>query len=108
MNCDEYNAETKKRKAENYKNSMRLFEQAKKLAEANGFELNKRSPWHFSLKYKVRGYTKWLWSLYPSNQRIYTDPHYRGPFLKLTKPWTLLDVVCAAMREAKAELIGVN
>lgn len=98
---DGYKAEQKRRKDENYKKSMAVYEQAQELGHENGFFLQKHSPWHFTLTYKVRGYTKWIYNLYPSNQRIYNDPEHRGPFLVLQKPWTLLDAVMAAIREAK-------
>ena len=99
---DEYNAEKRRQKAENYNKSMAIFEEAQKLAAANGFELARRSsPWHFTLTYKIRAYTKWLYNIYPSNQRIYVDPNFKGPFLKLTKPWTLLEVVNAAISQVK-------
>lgn len=94
---DEWKAAEKERKDENYRKSLAVFEQAQELAHKNGFQLHRHSPHHFALIYKVRGYTKWLWNLYPSNQRIYTDPHFRGPFLELQKPWTLLDAVSAAI-----------
>jgi len=97
MDWSEWNAEKKRRKDENYKESMKVFQQAQELAHKNGFELHKHSPWHFALSYKPKGFTVWLYNLYPSNQRIYNDPNFRGPFLQLQKPWTLLDVVSTAI-----------
>ena len=98
---DEYSAAKKKERDENYQRALSTYEQAQELAHLNGFELQKHSPWHFILAYKPKGHTTWLYNLYPANQRIYTDPHHRGPFLEIAKPWTFLDVVCAAMRKAK-------
>jgi len=98
---DAYKAAQKQRKDENRRKSMATYEQAQELAHENGFSLQKHSPWHFVLTYKPKGFAVWIYNLYPSNQQIYTDPNHRGPFLKIARPWNFLDVVVAAIREAK-------
>ena len=94
---DEYNVKRKKQQEENYARATTAYNQAQELAFKNGFFLHKHSPWHFSLTYKPKGCAVWLWNLYPANQRIYNDPNFKGPFLEVAKPWTLLDVVAAAI-----------
>jgi len=50
---------------------------------------------HYSLRSIRHG---WLTNVYPSNQRIYADPHAKGPFLgPFANEWTLLDVVRTAI-----------
>lgn len=98
---DAYKAEMKKQREENYARATAAYKQAQELAFKNDFFLHKHSPWHFSLTWKPKGYAVWLYNLYPANQRIYIDPHHKGPFLHVARPWTIMDVVMAAVREAK-------
>jgi len=103
MNWDEYREAQRKAKQENYQRSQEVFEKAQELAEANGLELLKHSHWHFALIYRINGHTKWLYNIYPSNQRIWNDPKYRAPFLQLEKPWTLLGVVEQVIMKTRTE-----
>lgn len=96
MDWEEHKSELKKQKEQNHQRSMEVLEQAKELARENGFSLIRHSPWHFALVYK-----RWIYNIYPANQRIYVDPKRKGPFLEVTRPWTLLDVVTAAICAAK-------
>lgn len=95
---DAYKAATKERKDENYAHATVAYDQAQELAFKNGFFLHKHTHWHFSLTYKPKGYAVWRHDLYPSSQLIRID---KGPYLHVAKPWTLMDVVIAAIREAK-------
>lgn len=97
MNWDAYNKENELRKKKDYERAMATFNQAAELARCNGWSLLRHSPWHFSLNHKENGGRKCRYNLYPSNQRIWGDPKYKGPYLKVTSPWTFLDVVSAAI-----------
>ncbi len=46
-------------------------------------------------------YGDWIYNLYPGNQRIYSDPKHRGPFLNVPKPWTLSEVADAVIAHAQ-------
>ena len=69
------------------------------LAEDSGMTLTAHTAAHYQLR---RGDA--MWNLYPGNQRIYVDAAHRKktPFLRLPRsPWTLLDVVRAAVDTLK-------
>jgi len=48
-------------------------------------------------QYNLSGPNGELYQLYPSNQRVYRPKGKHGLFLRLPKPWTLLDAVAAAI-----------
>lgn len=107
MDWREYTKNSTKGRHKNLANAMPTFEQAQALAKQHGFELYQHSFWHFSLMYSPSHYisaSDWRWNLYPSNQRIYADPHYKSPFLRIeNSPWTFLDIVEAAIKIKRAE-----
>lgn len=74
------------------------FEGARILAYHNGMLLkccNRDQP-HYQL---IWGHDRqWLLNLYPSNQRLYHDPHRRGPYIQMYADWTLASVVDACWR----------
>lgn len=92
LDWDKYKADQKKQREENHAQAMATFDSAKELARVNGWTLAKHTEWHFSLSSE-----NYRYNLYPSNQRIYADPKHRGPFLKVSKPWTFLEVVSSAI-----------
>lgn len=75
------------------------FDKAVELARESGSCSLRRMPatYHFQLICYGEDY-EYIYNLYPSTQRIYTDSKHRGPFLRISKPWTVLDVVKAAVK----------
>ena len=89
----------KQRKQKHTQASEDIFEEAVGLAYANGCVLErKHARYHFQLICFNEGRPDYIYNLYPSTQRIFSDPKHRGPFLKVNKPWTLLDVVREAVK----------
>ena len=93
----------KQRKQKNIQASEDVFDEAVGLAYANGIVLQRMpSSFHFQIIFfnasRPDFSPDYIYNLYPSTQRIYSDPKHRGPFLKIPKPWTLLDVVKAAVK----------
>ncbi len=78
--------------------ALEQFKQAGRLAGEHGLILMQRTNIHYQLAPRDG---KWLLNIYPSNRRLYHDPHKRGPYLRVPENWTLLDVVKAAIEEAK-------
>lgn len=78
-----------------------LFDPAQVLAKANGLALRRCTGVHYQLfpEGKRASAAHWLINLYPGNQRVYSPPERRGPYLNLKRPWTLLDAVQAAIRK---------
>ncbi|MBA7654985.1 hypothetical protein ES703_62881 [subsurface metagenome] len=75
------------------------FDEAAKLAKDNSWLLEKMpAEYHFQLAFFDKGCAEFIYNLYPTTQKIYSDPKHLGPFLKVVKPWTLLDVVKAAVK----------
>ena len=98
VDWDAYNAAQRKKKQENHDRAMATFEEAKKLATVNGFDLFQHGSWHFSLTRLEDGKRLWRLNLYPSNQRIWADKKCgKAPFLKVPEPWNFVDVVMAAI-----------
>jgi len=97
MDFDQYNKEKAAEKEANLQASVKVFDEARRLAIKNGWELKEKINYgHFQLFHRRTG---WLYNLYPSNQRIYADPKHRGGFIHgIIKPWTLLDVVKEAIK----------
>lgn len=100
MNFDDLQKSIKQRKQRNIQASVDVFDEAFALAYANGFVLErKRGCYHYQLTwFGGEEDEEYIYNLYPTTQRIYADPHHRGPFLNLKKPWTVLDVVKAAVK----------
>lgn len=100
--CDEsckwdfHNQIVRAEKKDNMARSINKLKEAKKLANDNNFVLKQHSQIHYSLNFIQGGKVKWRLNIYPSNQRLYSDPNHRGPFIKVNRPWTLVDVVRAA------------
>jgi hypothetical protein len=90
------------RKQKNRQASEDVFKEAAILAAANLCALNRMpNDYHFQL-IKINGdKPDYIYNLYPSTQRIYSDPKHRGPFLQIPKPWTILDVVKALVKDRK-------
>jgi len=92
----------KQRKQANLQSSEDVFDEAVEFAYANLCVLQRMpAGYHFQLLCFDGIYEtlpEYIYNLYPSTQRIYSDPKHRGPFLKVKKPWTLLDVVKAAVK----------
>lgn len=70
------------------------FQEARELANKHGLQLRQCDEIHYQLRPRDR---TWLLNIYPSNRRMYHDPHNPGPFLRMKDDWTLLDVVKAAI-----------
>lgn len=86
-------------KKQNYDRAMSTFEDAQRLATANSMDLVQHgSPWHFSLTCLKNGRRIWLYNIYPSKQRIWVNPKFKGPYLNLPRPWTFLDIVNAVIK----------
>lgn len=103
MDWDQYRAEKNRENQKNYDRAVATYLQAQELARLNGLDLVQYSPWHFAL---ICERPKWVYNLYPSNQRIYADPKHKGPFLKVPEPWTFLDVVSAAIIQPQCSSLG--
>ena len=78
---------------------------AKDMAAHAGLELRYCSPDgpHYQLRKHAPtatrpGNVEWILNLYPGKSRIYSDPNKPGPFLRVKAPWTLCDVVRAAVQ----------
>lgn len=77
--------------------SQKRFQDARNLAAKNGMVLRRHTEAHYSLRTHDAA-----WNLYPGNQRVYVDKAHRKttPFLHVrAHPWTLLDVVKAAVTQ---------
>lgn len=76
------------------------FDEASDMAYDAGIDLAQRAECHYQLwVYQSHEPLRfWLYNLYPGTQRIYADPHHKGPFLHLPNPWSFLDVVKAAVK----------
>jgi len=88
------------RKRKHLQASVDVFDEAVTLAYANHCVLQRKpGNAHFQLLCLNENSEYFIYNLYPSTQRIYSDPKHRGPFLQVKKPWTLLDVVKAKIGE---------
>jgi len=79
------------------------FEEASDLAFENDMELTEKvAQTHYQLTvYQSHEPLRfWLYNLYPITRRIYSDPHHKGPFLKVRR-WTFVDIVKAAIEAKK-------
>ncbi len=107
MDWDQQAKLRNQRKRAHLQASEDTFDEAVELAEKSGSCSLQQMParYHFQLICYADNLTEYsedvvehIYNLYPSTQRIYTDPRHRGPFLKIPKPWTLLDIVKAVMK----------
>lgn len=96
MDWDKLQKSINQRKQAHLQASEDVFNEAVGLANANECILQRMpASYHFRLIcYPGRRWVR-IYNLYPSTQRIYSDPKHRGPFLEVKRPWTLLDVVKA-------------
>lgn len=81
--------------------AVRDFPPVRQHAREAGFQLIRQTDAHYQLWAPGR---KWLVNLYPGNCRLYHDKKKRGPYLRVSEEWSLMEVVEAAIQEAvKAE-----
>ena len=87
-------------RAERRQTAATQFGQAKTTALQHGMFLRRNTEAHYTLAAGAAGNYVWLWDLYPGKCRIKKSRHHPAtPFLPgLALPWTLLDVVQAAIR----------
>ncbi len=79
--------------AQEFEENKNLFLQGR-----NNVHLLKRSEWHYQIKSVPR---RWVYNLYPSNQRIYKDPNSPSPFVEVPHPWNLKDVFLVVLKKAE-------
>jgi hypothetical protein len=79
--------------------SWTVFQEAQALASQHGLTVTQHSERHYSLRKLDYGRKVWLLGFWPSNSRLWYDPKWptKPPFLKLERPFTVLDVVKAAV-----------
>jgi hypothetical protein len=87
-----HEASRKRRSRRNRSDAREGWREAARIAEQHGLKLIRHSDVH----YKLRG-DGWEVELYPGNQRIWSNPQKRGPYLAVRRPWTLMDAVRAAV-----------
>lgn len=88
-----FHREDAARRAGNRERNLFAVEAAMEEAAAGGLRLEMHTDVHFSLIA-----TDWRLEVYPGNQRLYRPAkHGRAPFFDLPDPWTVLDVVRAAL-----------
>lgn len=78
------------------------FKEASTLAAKNGLRFAKCD--RDGIRYRLEKPGIWIKDIFPGNKRIYCpNPRKKGPFLGLSfeEPWTLLDVVRAAIEAEK-------
>jgi len=78
----------------NRQRSGQVYAKARGVAALHGLKLIRHMDAYYSLINPTAGWRK---ELYPGNQRIWWQMGPIGPFLLLPEPWTLLDVVEAAI-----------
>lgn len=101
MDWTAYKQLVRAEKNENQGQSLAVFAEALLLAEQHDMVLTQHTDIHFSLTGQTKRGGTWRLNIYPSNQRLWSDTNYRGPFLMVTRPWTLLDVVQAAINQTE-------
>lgn len=100
MDWDDRKKSINQRKQAHLRASEDVFDEAAGLAHANlCLLLRMPAGYHYQLICYNGSGGEYIYNLYPSTQRIYSDPKHRGLFLKVKKPWTLLDVVKAAVKK---------
>lgn len=99
MDWDRHTKLKNQRKRAHLQASEDTFDEAVEFARESGACLLLRMPagYHFQLICYGENHEH-IYNLYPSTQRIYSDPKHRGPFLQIPQPWTLLDVVKAVVK----------
>jgi hypothetical protein len=107
MNDETLKAEYSFARAQNREAAGEQFHEAERIAKAHGLLLTRHTGTHYSLT-KRNDFREIVWRLniYPGNRRLWWDRnHGKPPFylpFNLGQPWTLLDVVRAAV-EAQEE-----
>lgn len=85
-------------------NAAAEFEEAAIGAEQFSMTLRKCSDTTYQLRHNTAG---WLVNIYPGKCRIYTDPNKpKAPYLNVPTPWTLGDVVDAAIAACHSQKEG--
>ncbi len=102
MNDDTLRAERSLARAQNREAAGEQFHEAHRLAVEYGLLLNRHTNQHYSLtKRNDSREIVWHLNIYPGNRRLWWDRnHGKPPFylpFNLGQPWTLLDVVRAAI-----------
>jgi hypothetical protein len=88
-------------KDKRYKAASDDFEEAQRLAIQHGLKLLRFTDMHYQLRDDKLDY---VINLYPGNQRIYVDrQHKRPPFLDLSHPWRLQEVVTTLVQKGKEQ-----
>lgn len=78
------------------------FREASTLAAQNGLTLTRKSETHYQLTSK----SGWLMNVYPGNCRLYHDRNRpAAPYLRVPSPWTLADIVRAAIKAEGIEVV---
>lgn len=76
-------------------------------ARVHDIELKRCSDTHYQAIVRHADNTpRWLYNLYPGNQRVYSDETYHGPFIPVQKPWTIRTFVEALIAYRKRESRG--
>lgn len=92
---DEMKAERQLEKSVRRDSASQQFIAARDLAAAYHLILHRCSDVHYHL---MPTHRRWLINVYPGNQRLYSDKSKPGgPYLKVPRPWDLLDVVKSAV-----------
>ena len=87
------------------------FSECFQYARVHGIGLKQCSEIHYQvIVFRADDTPKWVYSLYPGNQRICAEEQYTGPFLCVPKPWTLREFLgvlvsyCQREQNARASL----
>lgn len=98
MDWTQYEKKRRAERTENRQQALHDYREAAQLANQHNLVLRQCSEVHYQLRTFRDGKVVWLYNLYPGNRRVWSDPRFKGPFLKLPDGWTLADVVRAVVR----------
>ena len=99
MDWTEYNEQRKAERADNRDKALRDYQVAVQFAKEHNLALRQCSEAHYQLAAFQGAKARWVFNIYPGNRRIWSDPKYKGPYLKLPGAWTLTDVIRAVVQE---------
>jgi len=108
MDWAQYEKERRAERTENRQQALHDYREAAQLANRNNLVLRQCSEVHYQLRAFRDGKVAWLYNLYPGNRRIWQDPRFKGPFLRLPAAWTLTDVVRAVAREQQRQFQNIK
>lgn len=96
------NKRVQKERAERRELADAQFKKAKRVAASVGMSLTRGDETHYQLRCPV-GDAHWLVNIYPGNCRVYANKKRRPrpPFVQVSYPWSLLEVVEAFALERK-------